>query len=336
MAIKIAINGFGRMGRLAFRHVFDDAEVDVVAINSRSSAAFYAHLLKYDSSYGIWDKKIEAPKDDAIVVGGKSTKLFRELDPTALPWKKLGIDVVIESTGVFRSRENSEKHLQAGAKRVVITAPGKDEDVTLVPGVNLEMFDPAKHTVISAASCTSNCLAPMIKVVHPALNIKHGYMVTVHAYTNDQHLVDAPHKNEDFRRARAATESIIPTTTGAAKTIGKIIPEMEGRLHGGAMRVPVILPSVINLTLEVEKSITINKVNQLFKNAVAKEMKGIMDYSDEPLVSVDYRGNSHACIIDSLSTDVIGKTMVNIVAWYDNEWGFINQLVKVIKHIGKS
>lgn len=335
MAIKIAINGFGRMGRLAFRHAFDDPAVEVVAINSRSSAAFYAHLLKYDSSYGIWNKKIEALGDDAIIVEGKPIRLFRELDPVALPWKKLGVDVVIESTGVFRSRQDSEKHLQAGAKRVVITAPGKDEDITLVPGVNLEAFNPACHVIISAASCTSNCLAPIIKIVHPALNIKHGYMVTVHAYTNDQHLVDAPHKSEDFRRARAATESIIPSTTGAAKTIGKIIPAMEGRLRGIAMRVPVILPSVINLTLEVEKPTTTEAVNQLLKDAVTGEMKETMDYSQEPLVSVDYRGNPHACIIDGLSTDVIDKTMINIVAWYDNEWGFINQLLKVIKHVGK-
>lgn len=335
MPIKILINGFGRMGRLTFRKVFDDPDIEVVAINSPSSAAFYAHLLKYDSSYGTWDKKVEAPDDEHLSVDGKLINLYQELDPVGLPCKELGIDIVVESTGVFRSRADSEKHLKAGAKKVVITAPGKDEDVTLVPGVNLEDYDPKSHTIISAASCTSNCLAPIVKILNPILKIKHGYMVTIHAYTNDQHLVDAPHKSEDFRRARAATESIVPTTTGAAKTIGKLIPEMEGKLSGIAMRVPVVLPSIISLNLEVEKSTTVEEVNKILKDAAEGEMKGIMDYSDIPLVSVDYRANPHASIIDGLSTAVIDGTMVNVVSWYDNEWGYINQLVRVIKHVGK-
>jgi len=336
MPIKLLINGFGRMGRLTFRKVFDDPELEVVAINSPSSTAFYAHLLKYDSSYGIWDKTIAAPDNEHIVVDGKLINFYQELDPSALPCGELGVDIVVESTGVFRSREDSEKHLKTGANKVVITAPAKDEDVTLVPGVNLEVFDPKSHTIISTASCTSNCLAPIIKVLNSALKIKHGYMVTIHAYTNDQRLVDSPHKKEDFRRARAAAESIIPTDTGATKTIGKLIPEMKGKLSGIAMRVPVILPSVISLNLEIEKPTTAEEVNKLLQDAAAGEMKGIMDYSDVPLVSVDYRGNPHAAIIDGLSTKVVDGTMVNIVSWYDNEWGYINQLARVIKHVGKS
>ncbi len=334
MTTKIAINGFGRMGRLIFRKLFDDPQVEIVAVNSPSSPAFYAHLLKYDSCYGVWDKTVSSDGKN-LVVDGKIIPLYGCIDPVECPWQELKVDVVVESTGVFRSRQDSEKHLQAGAKKVVITAPGKDEDITLVPGVNLETYNSASHRIISAASCTSNCLAPIVKVLHPIFDIKHGYMVTVHAYTNDQHLVDAPHKKEDFRRARAATESIIPTDTGAAKTIGKLVPELNGKLHGIAMRVPVILPSVISLNLEVAKSTDVEMVNQTLRAACAGEMKGIMDYSSEPLVSVDYRGNPHASIIDALSTAVIDGTMINIVAWYDNEWGYINQLARVIKHVSQ-
>ncbi len=335
MPIKIAINGFGRMGRLIFRKMFDDPDIEIVAINSPSSAAFYAHLLKYDSCYGVWDRDISAG-DKQLVVDGKVIPLYGNIEPGLCPWKELAVDIVIESTGVFRSRTDSEQHLAAGAKRVLITAPAKDEDITLVPGVNLTAYDPGRHRIISSASCTSNCLAPIIKIIHPLLTIRHGYLVTVHAYTNDQHLVDAPHKKEDFRRARAATESIIPTDTGAAKTIGKLFPELNGRLSGLAMRVPVVLPSVINLALEVEKPTTAEEINQLLKNAAAGELKGILDYSALPLVSVDYRGNPHASIIDGLLTEVIDGTMINLVAWYDNEWGYINQLARVIKHIGRS
>lgn len=335
MPIKIAINGFGRMGRLIFRKMFADPDVEITAINSPSSPAFYAHLLKYDSCYGVWDREISAG-DKQLAVDGKIIPLYGNIEPASCPWKELAVDIVIESTGVFRSRADSEQHLAAGAKRVLITAPAKDEDITLVPGVNLEAFDPAAHRIISAASCTSNCLAPIIKVIQPEYGIKHGYLVTVHAYTNDQHLVDAPHKKEDFRRARAATESIIPTDTGAAKTIGKLFPELNGRLSGLAMRVPVVLPSVINLALEVEKPTTAEEVNQLLKSAAAAELKGILDYSSQPLVSVDYRGNPHASVIDGLLTEVVDGTMINLVSWYDNEWGYINQLARVIKHIGKN
>lgn len=321
------------MGRLTFRKVFDNPEIEVVAINSPSSAAFYAHLLKYDSCYGIWAKEVSSDKNH-LIVEGKKIPLYCYDNPSECPWKELEVDIVVESTGVFRSRQDSEKHLKAGAKRIVITAPGKDEDITLVPGVNLEAYNPAAHTIISAASCTSNCLAPIVKVLQPVLKIKHGYMVTVHAYTNDQHLVDAPHKKEDFRRARAATESIIPTDTGAAKTIDKLIPQLAGKLKGIALRVPVVLPSVITLALEVEKPTTVEEVNNLLKAAAGGELKGIMDFSSLPLVSVDYRGNPYASVIDGLSTEVVDDTLVNVVSWYDNEWGYINQLVRVIKHIG--
>lgn len=335
MSIKIAINGFGRMGRLTLRNVFDDPKIDVVAINSRGSTAFYAHLLKYDSSYGIWDKEVTAPDENTLQVDGKKIKFFQKLDPKdVLPWKKLNIDIVIESTGVFKSKKDSSKHLEDGAKRVLVTTSIKDDDITLVAGVNLDDFDPKKHKIVAAASCTSNCLAPIIKVISARLEIKHGYFTTVHAFTNEQHLVDAPHHKEDFRRARAATESIIPTSTGAAATIGKIMPELKGRLSGMAMRVPIVLPSVISLALELCEPTTAEEVNEILKKASEQEMKGVLDYSDKPLVSVDYRGNTHASIIDGLSTEVIDDTLVNLVSWYDNEWGYINQLVKVMKHIG--
>lgn len=335
MPIKIAINGFGRMGRLTLRNVFDDPEIDVVAINSRGSTAFYAHLLKYDSSYGIWDKEIEAPSDNYLVVDGKKIPFLHELTPDKLPWKKLDVDVLIESTGVFKNKENSKKHIKQGAKKVLVTTSIEDDDITLIAGVNLDQYDPKKHDIIAAASCTSNCLGLVIKPIHEKLKIKHGYVTTVHAFTNEQHLVDAPHHKEDFRRARAATESIIPTSTGAADTIGKIYPELKGKLSGMAMRVPVVLPSVITLVLEMKKSTTVDEINNILKTAASGEMKGCLGFSDKPLVSVDYRGDPRGSIIDGLSTEVVDGTLVNIVSWYDNEWGYINQLVRVIKYIGK-
>lgn len=336
MPIKIAINGFGRMGRLTFRNVFDDKDVEIVAINSRGSAAFYAHLLKYDSSYGTWDKEIEAT-DDAIIVEGKKFPLLNEKeDPANLPWDELGVDVVVESTGVFKNRKDTTKHIEGGARKVVVTTSIPDDDITLIAGVNFDQYDSKKHDIIAAASCTSNCLALVFKPLKEKLSIKHGFVTTVHAFTNEQHLVDAPHHKEDFRRARAATESIIPTSTGAADTIGKIYPEFKGKLDGMAMRVPVVLPSVISLALEFNEEVTTEQVNDILKKAAeSKEMKESLAYSDKPLVSVDYRGNTHGSIVDGLSTDVVDGTLANIVSWYDNEWGYINQLVKVIKHVGK-
>lgn len=336
MPIKIAINGFGRMGRLTFRNVFDDPEIEIVAINSRGSAAFYAHLLKYDSSYGTWNKEVEA-EEGAIIVDGKTIPLLNEKDdPAHLPWKKLGVDVVVESTGVFKNRKDSAKHLAAGARKVVITTSIKDDDITLIAGVNLDYYNPNKHQIIAAASCTSNCLALTFKPLREKLPIVHGYFTTVHAFTNEQHLVDAPHHKEDFRRARAATESIIPTTSNAAGTIEKIYPEFAGKISGMAMRVPVVLPSVLNLNLEFGEDVTAEQINEILKKASeTKDMKESLGYSDKPLVSVDYRGNTHGSIIDALSTEVVDKRLANIVSWYDNEWGYINQLVKVIKHVGK-
>lgn len=337
MAIKIAINGFGRMGRLTLRNVFDDPDIDVVAINSRGSAAFYAHLLKYDSSYGTWGKEIEAPDDNHLVIDGQPIKLMREEEnPASLPWDELDVDVVIESTGVFKNRKDSLMHLEAGAKRVIVTTSIKDDDITLISGVNLDQFNPHQHKIIANASCTSNCLTLTIKPIHEKLKIVHGYVTTVHAFTNEQHLVDAPHHKEDFRRARAATESIIPTTTGAAGTVEKIYPELAGKISGMAMRVPIVLPSVLSLTLEMKKKTTAEEINNILKQAADNELKGYLAFSDKPLVSVDYRGDTHGSIIDGLSTTVIDNTLVNIVAWYDNEWGYINQLVKTIKHVGQS
>ena len=335
MPIRIAINGFGRMGRLTFRNVFDDPAVEIVAINSRGSAAFYAHLLKYDSSYGVWDKNIQA-EEGAIIVDGKKFPLLNEKeDPASLPWDKLEVDVVVESTGVFKNKQDSMKHLEAGAKKVVVTTSIKDDDITLIAGVNLEKYDSSKHQIIAAASCTSNCLALTFKPLHEKLKIIRGYFTTVHAFTNEQHLVDAPHHKEDFRRARAATESIIPTSTNAAGTIEKIYPEFKGKLNGMAMRVPVVLPSVLSLNLEFDQDVTAEQINDILKKAASGSMKNNLDYSDQPLVSVDYRGNTHGAIIDGLSTEVIDNRLVNIVAWYDNEWGYINQLTKVIKHVAK-
>jgi len=333
MSIKIGINGLGRIGRLALRNVWEDPGFEVVGINSRSSAKLYAHLTKYDSSYGHWNIPISAEGNEALVLDGKKIPLFHEHDPVNVPWGDLGAEVIIESTGVFRSREDSAKHLRAGAKKVVISSPAKDADVTLVRGVNLDVYNPKKHHVISAASCTSNCLAPVAKTLHDNLGIKHGYLITIHAYTNDQSLVDAPHKNEDLRRARAAYESIIPTNTGAADTLALLMPELKGKLSGMSMRVPVMLPSVINLSVEVNKKTTAEAVNQMLKDASNNGFKGIMDVSDIELVSIDYKENPHASIVDTPLTKVMDDTFVNVVSWYDNEWGYVHQMNQLIKAI---
>ena len=325
------------MGRLFLRNVFDDPSIEVVAINSRGSAAFYAHLLKYDSSYGIWNKEISISSDGHIVIDGTSIKLLNEKeDPSTLPWKAMDIDVVIESTGVFKNREDSSLHLAAGAKRVVVTTSISDDDITLIAGVNLNQFDPAKHQIIAAASCTSNCLVLTLTPLHKQLSIVHGYVTTVHAFTNEQHLVDAPHHKEDFRRARAATESIIPTSTGAAGTVEKIYPELTGKLSAMAMRVPIVLPSVISLTLELKEKTTTEVINDILRKASEGEMKKNLGFSGLPLVSVDYRGDTHGAVVDGLSTEVVDGTLVNIVAWYDNEWGYINQLAQVVRHVGSA
>lgn len=333
MSIKLGINGFGRIGRLALRNVLDDPDFELVGINSRSSAKLYSHLLKYDSAYGIWPKEVGFHENDALIIDGKSVSLFHEADPIKVPWGKLGADVVIESTGIFRSREESARHLSAGAKKVVISSPAEDADITLSRGVNMEVYDPKKHHIISAASCTSNCLAPVVKVLDERLGIIHGYCITIHAYTNDQSLVDAPHKKEDLRRARAAYESIIPTSTGAAETIGLLLPKLKDKLSAISMRVPVSLPSVINLSLEVRKKTSAKEVNDFLKNASHHEFRGILDVSDKPLVSIDYKGNPYSSVVDSLLTKVIDDTFVTVVSWYDNEWGYVHQMCELIKKI---
>lgn len=333
LPIKVGINGLGRIGRLVLRNVWGDPAVTVVAVNSRSSAALYAHLLKYDSSYGIWGKPVSAVGNEAIAIDGQTVPIFRELDPARIPWREYGVDVVVESTGVFRSRAESAQHLEAGARKVVISSPVKDADITLVPGVNEANYDPARHHIISAASCTSNCLAPIVMVLHRHLAVRRGSMVTTHAFTNDQSLVDAPHRKEDFRRARAASVSVIPTTTGAAETIGQVLPEIAGKISAISMRVPVMLPSAIFLTLEVARPTTASAVNDLLRASSRAELRGIIDVCDLPLVSVDYTGNPHAAVVDALSTEVVEGTLVTLLAWYDNEWGYVHQMMELIKRL---
>ena len=330
MGIRVAINGFGRIGRNFFRAAFDDEKIEIVAINDITDAATLAHLLKYDSVHGKYGKEVKA-EGDSIVVNGKQIKVLSEKDPANLPWKELEVDVVIESTGLFRDREKASKHLDAGAKWVVISAPAKNPDITVVIGVNHQQFDPQKHKIISNASCTTNCLAPVAKVLHERFGIVKGFMTTVHAYTNDQRILDLPHK--DLRRARAAAVSIIPTTTGAAVAVGEVLPELKGKLDGMAMRVPTANVSVVDLVAELEKSTTVEEVNNALKEAAEGELKGILGYCEEPLVSIDYNGDPRSSIVDALSTKVIGN-LVNVVSWYDNEWGYSCRLRDLVKLIG--
>ncbi len=330
MGIRVAINGFGRIGRNFFRAAFDDEKIEIVAINDITDAATLAHLLKYDSVHGKYGKEVKA-EGDSIVVNGKQIKVLSEKDPANLPWKELEVDVVIESTGLFRDREKASKHLDAGAKWVVISAPAKNPDITVVIGVNHQQLDPQKHKIISNASCTTNCLAPVAKVLHERFGIVKGFMTTVHAYTNDQRILDLPHK--DLRRARAAAVSIIPTTTGAAVAVGEVLPELKGKLDGMAMRVPTANVSVVDLVAELEKSTTVEEVNNALKEAAEGELKGILGYCEEPLVSIDYNGDPRSSIVDALSTKVIGN-LVNVVSWYDNEWGYSCRLRDLVKLIG--
>jgi len=321
MTIKVAINGFGRIGRLFYRAALKDPDFmkrfEVVAVNDLTKPEMLAHLLKYDSIHGILKNEIKA-KEDAIVVDGNEIKVFQIPDPAKLPWKELGIDIVLESTGRFRDRENASKHISAGAKRVIISAPAKEPDITVVIGVNHKLYDPSKHYIISNASCTTNALAPVVKVLNEKFGIVKGLMTTTHAYTNDQRLLDLVHK--DLRRARAAALSIIPTTTGAAKAIGLVLPELKGKLDGMALRVPVADGSIIDLVAELKQEVTKEEVNEAFRKAAEGELKGILEYTEEPLVSVDIIGNPHSSIVDGLSTYAIGN-MVKVLSWYDNEWG---------------
>ncbi|WP_054951281.1 type I glyceraldehyde-3-phosphate dehydrogenase [Numidum massiliense] len=332
MAVKVAINGFGRIGRLVFRAALKRDDMEIVAINDLTDAKTLAHLLKYDSVHGILDATVDA-KDGAIVVDGKEIKVLSERDPAQLPWGDLGVEYVVESTGRFRKRVDAAKHIEAGAKKVVISAPAGDADLTIVMGVNEEQYDAAKHDVVSNASCTTNCLAPFAKVLQENFGIKRGLMTTVHSYTNDQQILDLPHK--DLRRARAAGESIIPTTTGAAAAVGLVLPELNGKLNGFAMRVPTPNVSVVDLVAELEKDTTVEEVNAALKAAAEGELKGILGYSEEPLVSKDYNGNSNSSIIDALSTMIIGDNLVKVVSWYDNEWGYSERCVDLIAHMEK-
>lgn len=334
MAIKVAINGFGRIGRLVFRGAFESKEIEVVQVNDLTDAATLAHLLKYDSVHGIYPKQVSA-EGDVMVVDGKKIKVSSEKDPALLPWGKLGVDIVIESTGVFRKREQIAKHLTAGAKKVILTVPSKDEiDATIVLGVNDSDLKP-EHKIVSNASCTTNCLAPVAKVLNDAFGIRRGYMTTVHAFTNDQMILDLPHK--DLRRARAASMSIIPTTTGAAKAVGKVIPSLNKKLDGFAMRVPVPDGSVVDLVVELEKEVSATEINQAIKAAADGPMKGILVYTEDPIVSKDVVGNPASSIFDALCTMVMGEknNLVKVVAWYDNEWGYSMRVVDLLLKMAK-
>jgi glyceraldehyde 3-phosphate dehydrogenase len=330
MAIRVGINGFGRIGRNIMRAALDDDGLDFVAVNDITDAATLAHLLKYDSVLGNLDRAIEA-KGEAIEVDGDQFKVLSIKDPAQLPWKDLGVDVVFECTGKFTSRDDAAKHLAAGAKKVIITAPATKPDVTIVLGVNDCTYDKSKHHIISNASCTTNCLAPVAKVVHESFVIKKAWMTTVHAYTNDQNLLDLPHK--DLRRARAAAMSIIPTTTGAAKAVGEVLPELKGKLDGIAMRVPTPNVSVVDLVALVERKTTTEDVNGALKAAAGGALKGILQFCEEPLVSIDFRRNAHSSIVDADYTKVMDGDFVKVLAWYDNEWGYSSRCVDLLKKI---
>jgi len=329
--INVAINGFGRIGRLVLRAGAKDKDINWVAVNDITDAKTLAHLFKFDSAHGRYEGTVEYT-DDSLIIDGKKIKVLSVLDSSKYPWKELGIDVVIESTGKLKERVDCESHLKAGAKKVLLSAPGKGMDMTIVVGVNDSLYDKSRHHVVSNASCTTNCLAPVVKILHDNFGVKRGFMTTIHAYTADQKLVDAPHK--DLRRARGSGVSIIPTTTGAAKTVGEVIPELKGKLDGISMRVPVITGSVTDFVCELEKSATKEEINMAFKKA-AQRMKGVFEYSEEPLVSVDIITDPNSSILDSQLTNVIGGNFVKVVAWYDNEWGFSERMVDVIKLLVK-
>src|SRR5438477_3194804 len=352
MAVRVAINGFGRIGRLVFRAMVEQGlvgknigatggkEVEVVAVGDIVPADNLAYLLKYDSTQGrflgtVGSRKSAAdkPEDDVLVVNGAEIKVVSARTPAELPWKQLGVDVVIESTGLFTEAEKAKGHLTTGAKKVVISAPAKGEDITIVIGVNHEKYDPAKHHIISNASCTTNCLVPVVKVVMDSFGFKHGFMTTVHSYTNDQQILDLPHK--DLRRARAAALSIIPTTTGAAKATGLVLPEVKGKIDGISLRVPTPDVSIVELVADVERATSVDAVNAAFRQAAAASLKGILEVSDEPLVSVDYIGSLYSSVVDSMSTAVIDGTLVHVSSWYDNEMGYSARCVDLLAYIGR-
>jgi glyceraldehyde 3-phosphate dehydrogenase len=330
MAVRVGINGFGRIGRNIMRAALSDDNIDFVAVNDLTSAHTLAHLFKYDSVLGNLHAKIES-KGDSIVVDGDEFKVLSMRDPAQLPWKDLGVDVVFESTGLFTDRDSAAKHLAAGAKRVVITAPAKKPDITLVLGVNDDQYDPAKHQIISNASCTTNCLAPLAKVLHQTFGIKKGWMTTIHSYTNDQQLLDLPHK--DLRRARAAALSMIPTTTGAAAAVGEVLPELKGKLDGISVRVPTPNVSVVDLAVIVNAKVTSDDVNRALQQAADGPLKNILSCSTEELVSIDFKGNPHSSIVDMPYTKVMDGDFVKVLSWYDNEWGYSNRCVDLLRKL---
>ncbi|MGC8610039.1 MAG: type I glyceraldehyde-3-phosphate dehydrogenase [Thermoplasmata archaeon] len=330
MALRVAINGFGRIGRLTFRIAMGHPNIDIVAINDLVESKQLAHLLKYDSNYGILNAEVVAG-DNYILVNGKKILTFTEKDPSKLPWKDLNIDVVIESTGVFTDGTKASAHLQAGAKKVIISAPAKNEDITIVMGVNEDKYDPSKHRIISNGSCTTNCITPLVKIINDEFGIEKSYMNTVHSITMDQRLQDAPHK--DFRRMRAAGQSIIPTTTGASKSVEVVIPEMKGKFHALSMRVPTATVSIVDFVALVKRSTTKEEVNKIFEKWANGRMKGILQVVYEPLVSIDFKGNPHSSIVDAELTDVIGENLIRVIAWYDNEYGYSCRLVDLMEYI---
>lgn len=331
MKVKAAINGFGRIGRMVFRKAMLDDQIQIVAVNASYPAETLAHLIKYDTNHGRYECDVTA-EDDALIVNGKRMLLLNNRDPKQLPWGELGIDIVIEATGKFNSKDQAMGHIDAGAKKVVLTAPGKNEDVTIVMGVNEDDLDPEKHVVISNASCTTNCLAPVVKLLDDEFGIDNGLMTTVHAYTNDQKNIDNPHK--DLRRARACAQSIIPTTTGAAKALSLVLPHMKGKLHGLALRVPVSNVSMVDLVVDLKKDVTAEEVNAAFATASKTSLAGILDYTDEPLVSTDFNTNPYSAVVDGLTTMVMEGRKVKVLAWYDNEWGYSCRVVDLVKFVG--
>lgn len=333
MKAKVAINGFGRIGRMVFRKAILEDKFDIVAVNASYPAETLAHLIKYDTNHGKFDGDVQT-EENALIVNGKRVQLVNNRDPRELPWKELGIDIVIEATGKFNAREKAALHLEAGAKKVVLTAPGKNEDVTIVMGVNQDDLDIEKHEVISNASCTTNCLAPVAKVLNDTFGIENGLMTTVHAYTNDQNNIDNPHK--DLRRARACAQSIIPTSTGAAKALSLVLPELKGKIHGMALRVPTSNVSLVDLVVDLKREVTVDEVNEAFVKASEDALEGIIEFTTEPLVSVDFNTNPHSSIIDGLSTIVMEGTKVKVLAWYDNEWGYSCRVVDLVNYVAEN
>ncbi|MFH1283544.1 MAG: type I glyceraldehyde-3-phosphate dehydrogenase [bacterium] len=332
MAIKVGVNGFGRIGRLVLKAGVDNKDIEFVAVNDLTDAKTLAHLFKYDSTFGIFPGTVES-KDGEIVINNKKIAVTAHRELSELKWAELGVDIVIESTGKFTDANKAKVHLEKGAKKVIISAPGKNEDLSVCIGINEDKYDPQKHNIISNASCTTNCLAPTAKVLMDNFGIKRGLMTTIHSFTNDQVTLDFPHK--DLRRARAASTSIIPTTTGAAKAIGLVIPELKGKMNGLAIRVPTPNVSLVDLVVETAKSATVEEVNAAFKKAAEGQLKGILEYCDLPLVSKDFNGNPHSAIFDALSTYIVDGTMVKVLSWYDNEWGYSNRLIDLTAYIGK-